>query len=100
MFIKLKATKIVVVSEIYKIFQQKKNRKIERKKLNIVKQMKMIILKKTNDSKREIEQKTNIKQRIINAIYRRIMRRSMKLQIFYQNFRCYKMKTKKRISMI
>ena len=109
MFRKTKRTKRVIDS---KQCDQWKTRKIDRRCFTIFQQMKMITLKKHDDTKRKVKIKTNINQRNVNKIYKRIMNKlmismnikifrykisltvdkSMKFELFIIDFRCYEYK--------
>ena len=109
MFRKTKRTKRVIDS---KQCDQWKTRKIDRRCFTISQQMKMITLKKHDDTEREMKIKTSINQRNVDRIYRRVMNRlvtsmsieisryktpltldrSMKFELLIIDFRCYEYK--------
>ena len=52
----------------------------------------MITLKKQSMTNRQIAEKINIDQRVINKIYKRVVNRSLKLKMFLNDFSCYEYK--------
>ena len=53
----------------------------------------MITLKKQSMTDRQIAEKTNIDQRVVNKIYKRVVNRSLKLEMPLNDSSCYEYKT-------
>ncbi|CAF9941302.1 MAG: hypothetical protein HETSPECPRED_003044 [Heterodermia speciosa] len=67
-------------------------RKTSRKCYTPIQQAEMITLKKKGYTDRQIADKLDINQRVINKTYKRVVDRSLKLQVPLNNPRCYEYK--------